>query len=493
MMMQIVSHPGECPDCLGGNLWPRETYAFRVEEYQPSSQAASMSDTPSQWWTHSSSSPLPSKDTAPAHFHDMGLTGDTANQFNKVVLRAAYSQFRCHYCDKPPKLGQRCQDCDVTVNAARCLRQSIVENVNRPFDSKTKEEIEAEFDPQRRPKIKLVAHNWPLAREKTLQRYQFGLRVIESLVGEIHPATPRDERHVAVARLVLEVAACFIAYDSGVGTGNIRTILRQLVPMCQPPFTNPERYSWSDQIRKIDVSQLLWAIMAWTSYVPDAEHRTLNARSHHLHAARVRHYTTALELSDISPGWGCAICLAEEVGTAVKLNRCGHMFHLKCLSDWFVGIAGASTACPLCRRTFDWLEPRNNWRMRATERLDDDGVDHVFVRGADVRPILAGGRGEQDQPEQNQPEVGQQEGEEQQPDEDTAIGCPVHDHHLRSRPAVTEATLLRKITPLFAVFVLAFSPSGQLRSLDMGVLMGDPAQQAAGTRGVGCRAGETSG
>lgn len=46
----------------------------------------------------------------------------------------------------------------------------------------------------------------------------------------------------------------------------------------------------------------------------------------------------------------CSICLGQIAPTArVRGLGCGHMFHLKCLADWFLRDSTLELRCPLCR------------------------------------------------------------------------------------------------------------------------------------------------
>lgn len=50
------------------------------------------------------------------------------------------------------------------------------------------------------------------------------------------------------------------------------------------------------------------------------------------------------EVTVIQHGWSCVICLEENFLNVVK-TKCGHDFHLKCITEW----ASKKFSCPLCR------------------------------------------------------------------------------------------------------------------------------------------------
>ena len=54
-------------------------------------------------------------------------------------------------------------------------------------------------------------------------------------------------------------------------------------------------------------------------------------------------------------------------GGVIKLKTCGHTFHLNCMRDGVVQSEHGSTACPMCRKTFDGIDVNDDahwWSMR---------------------------------------------------------------------------------------------------------------------------------
>ncbi|KAB5571758.1 hypothetical protein GE09DRAFT_1185327 [Coniochaeta sp. 2T2.1] len=365
---------------------------------------------------------------------DIGLSAAALGELKKSVIRAAYNENHCRHCDKKPALGTRCFDCSATLNATSELRRTWSQLIDPQLINDSVRQIVAEFEteaeslPYSRPDDKLIVHSWPLPLDVVFQRRDYAVRKIEQFVEEIRPANPEDRSHIAAGRVIMEIAAWMIAFDTGVGTENIPAILQYLVPICLPPLSNSGRYSWSDKIGKLDLTALVTVTAAYNSCIPDAvetlhflaglvemnlralrgdQQTIMNSRWRYLYEARLRHHTRPLDPSDALPDWDCGLCIGTESGTVTRINRCSHDFHFECMAAWFLTDAGRnSTACPLCRRKYDGSTRRRDWRLVGWEEPDDPGLEDI-LRLADDHPWLAtnipgrGNGGDQDHGDQD--------------------------------------------------------------------------------------------
>jgi hypothetical protein len=340
-------HPGECPDCLDGNVWPNRSYIYASEG---SSDLTSFDDV-----GRYAQSLLKYLTFEVAHLYktlnasgqdaghqQLGLPGGLLRLHNKRMLETYYDQHRCmHQANPPPTFGQRCDECDgqpetdthpgspgvhMTSNTTRQFRRDRAEEIYATdfaqavgegrFDGEIGE-VEAEgprhmaLDDRA---ATVIEHVWPYSRRKVFNRFVIAAGAVEVCVDRLcsgagdeasSPPTAEIETYVECSRRVLEAGCWLIAHDCGLGDNVLQSVIFHLAaalgyPVWNPPPV-PERYShgfealWEEAARGAGTRGLMhyrYVVMTFSSCVDQPTEKLkafVDETRLRLEAVRARH------------------------------------------------------------------------------------------------------------------------------------------------------------------------------------------------------------
>ncbi|KAB5539242.1 hypothetical protein GE09DRAFT_311023 [Coniochaeta sp. 2T2.1] len=406
----LLAHPGECPDCLGDNIWPPGAYTPQRHHdperiWEMTGYAQSLLNFITLWLAGS------------FHKHDKEGDGMLLSDSERAIhvrsmRRLYYLEIPCVLCDGlAPVYTKNCSSCDRledTANTTRRIRTSHIRELcvlgyfEDIFDlprTHVQWEIQqlksAGFPKQYGTGMPLINPAWPFDSASAEKRHDSTIPDIRRYMDEIpgiQPSTDIDkmpneaQTYKDVGRQVLGVAARLMSYDTGLTTRDTATVISHLAPILQHP-SDQAKYSWStvlffqdyrrvmlawcrcirspaDSVRRM--GQLLHGDLANTQA---HQQEAMNLRRSALISARLEHYT--LPISSVPTDWICAICRqgSENTGRISKLQACDHTYHFDCMVFWAAAGERGNTTCPLCRRTFDSLE-QGDWQIDLMEQHD---------------------------------------------------------------------------------------------------------------------------
>lgn len=421
MAYQVWTHPGECPECLGENLWPssgftqvREDHpADDVEHADIKAYAQSLLDFLVLWLT--------------GNFHIWDKTGkefkflSEGDEYRhlKKVLQIYHTEILCKLCDRTSVFGRPCSACKDKVHTQNTTRQCRMDIAQEVFNSNYKSDISigmwradvaglasATQVRPRNPAHRLVNHSWPWLDSQMRARQTYGVECSLDLMDEMKKVINTQEEAASLAGLydnapapweapnaneiqtytkaseqVLEAATWLLAYDTGVAWASFPRIMAYLGECLQHPDSKSGPFSWNgdstlsfgyyttimltyarrlkDPAQDIDIMTNLLSVRL--AEARSAHLEEMNDRKGQLIFNRMNKYTSRVLGGTISPGWRCAVCHEKDTGNppsgqVVRLDRCGHMFHLKCMRNCVLVRLHGNRQCPLCRRNFDSID-----------------------------------------------------------------------------------------------------------------------------------------
>ncbi|KAB5539243.1 hypothetical protein GE09DRAFT_1226072 [Coniochaeta sp. 2T2.1] len=396
-------HPAECPLCLDGNLWPGAAYTSTeiaanvrsaVADEIAKSQAQQLLNFVTYWLSDQYS-------LWDETGQDMVMSAAEATEHEKFMLWVYYQETYCSHCISRPAFGQHCRTCEASettqniVNLFRkqCVQRLALENFSNHEDAI--EEIKTSYVKPPHPTLENVS-TWPLSRDRVAQRCSIAVEKVMSymeqrLDGTRARPTGEEELYRYFGLQILTIASSLMAFDTGLVDQNMINILRYLAQILPYP-DDRDQYTWSHKpalglpaYRRVAMAcirqdgpvfitkmkRMNEALQQGLENIRTRQQTAMNERKGEMVVARLKHYSTALNhRHQLEPDWICAICqdgMDVPSGGVIKLNACGHVFHTDCIRDGIVQSTHGSTACPMCRKTFDGINVNDDahwWSMR---------------------------------------------------------------------------------------------------------------------------------
>ncbi|RKU49466.1 hypothetical protein DL546_007776 [Coniochaeta pulveracea] len=426
-----VTHPGECPECLGGRSWPMATFTF-------SQDRRGADRTNHEYCLEYAQSWIDWVVLLLATTYEDFADGDNDNpmSYDSVaadVMRTMYRETMCRECDKPHLFGKPCTSCTSTRSLTSILgnpvisyRREVAQKECDYYFGRHLEDLDEWELQQVREIIKEEAicpdHGTLMHRvlsvppsdvNKCLNKYFAVLRqIMDDVVtgGLDRPGHGQDglhlqhEAYTMCAGLVLNIVVCMMAFDTGLKTYYMRDIMKCLVHMLVHPtdYRNP----FPTVAKELDLRNFQCVMLCYTRTLEAPtkvmkalflavesdfrsvrnEHRMAIAKTipepEDIMRTRLHLHTTKVLNSDED----CPICLSPMSEEVLQL-KCSHQFHFECVLSHMREANAGKNLCGICRASIDEKEKDEKgiygikWFQALNEEVDIEivGNNRMFV------------------------------------------------------------------------------------------------------------------
>jgi hypothetical protein len=395
-----VTHPGECPDCLGGQSWPIATFDFAEDLRKTEKTNYDYCLQYAQSWVDWVVLLL---GTRYEDFIDDDSDGPMSyDEVAADVMRTMYRETICRECDKAHQFGKPCGSCPSMKPVTSILGNPVINYRREVAEKKCESYYGAQLDNWEQEQVREIVKGEPIwthhakngtlvhralpvppADVKKCVEKHFGIlrQIMEDVVtgGLDRPDHGQDglhrkhEAYTICAGLILNLIMCLMAFDTGLKAYYMQDIMNLLSHMLVHPKdhrnplpTVPDEldlqcfqrallcYTRNFQHPTQVMKELFTAVEFEFEFIR-TKHRLAIAktvpRPKDIMRARLRlHTTEGLHCDD-----DCPICLnpMDDRTEQVATLKCNHQFHFECVLEHMSEASAGRNTCAICRASID--------------------------------------------------------------------------------------------------------------------------------------------